>query len=138
MVSWTQAGVVNQDITLEIGKLYAAYTILLFYQGEYLLCGDALIRLANKYRWLEDQSVCVIAISSDTIDQEFEKKLAYHQWPDNYCDFTGMNGKHFNNYGVLGVQTLFLLDHHGKVLKKAAIVDELLEIIDKKKPFDLS
>ncbi len=127
----TQTGVLNQDITIETGNLDAAYTILLFYQGECPLCEDALIDLANKYKQLKEQNVRVIAISADTTEQGFEKKLAYHQWPDNFCDFSGMNGQNFSNYAVLGVPTLFLLDQEGTVLKKTAMVDELIEIIDK-------
>jgi hypothetical protein len=72
----------------------------------------------------------VIAISANKTEQGFQKKLAYHQWPDNFCDFTGMDGENFTNYGVLGVPTLFLLDHEGVVLKKTAMVDELIKIID--------
>jgi hypothetical protein len=75
----------------------------------------------------------VIAISADKTEQGFQKKLAYHQWPDNYCDFTGMGGENFSNYGVLGVPTLFLLDQGGTVLKKTAILDELIRVIYKYK-----
>jgi peroxiredoxin len=124
--------VVNQDISIETGSLDAAYTIFLFYQGECPLCEDALIDLANKHKRLEEQNVRVIAISADKTEQGFQKKLAYHQWPDNYCDFSGMSGENFSNYAVLGVPTLFLLDQKGTVLKKTAMVDEVIEIIDKK------
>jgi hypothetical protein len=72
----------------------------------------------------------VIAISADKTEQGFEKKLAYHQWPDNYCDFSGMKGENFTNYGVLGVPTLFLLDRAGVVVGKTAMVDELMEIVE--------
>jgi len=130
----TQIGTSAQDITIEIENLDAAYTILLFYQGECPLCEDALIDLANKYARLEKQNVRVVAISADTTDKGFEKKLAYHQWPDNFCDFTGMSGENFTNYGVLGVPTLFLLDQVGVVVKKTAMVDEVISIIDKKNP----
>jgi hypothetical protein len=50
----------------------------------------------------------------------------------NYCDFTGMSGENFTNYGVLGVPTLFLLDQEGVVLKKTAMVDEVIKMIEKK------
>jgi thiol-disulfide isomerase/thioredoxin len=103
----TQSGTSSEDITIETANLDAAYTILLFYQGECPLCEDALIDLANKYQQLKNQNVRVIAISADTTDQGFEKKLAYHQWPDNYCDYSGMSGEDFFDYGVLGVPTLF-------------------------------
>ncbi|MDZ7664863.1 MAG: thioredoxin family protein [Desulfotignum sp.] len=126
----TQTGVVNQNIIIETGNLDADHTILLFYQGECPLCEDALIDLANKYQQLEEQNVRVIAISADKTEQGFQKKLAYHQWPDNYCDYTGMAGENFTNYGVLGVPTLFLLDQKGMVLKKTAMVDDLIEIIE--------
>jgi alkyl hydroperoxide reductase subunit AhpC len=134
----TQTGTSDQEIVIETGKLDAAYTILLFYQGECPLCEDALIDLANKYAWLEEQNVRVIAISADKTERGFQKKLAYHQWPDNYCDFRGMNGENFSNYAVLGVPTLFLLDQEGVVLKKTAMVDELIEIIGKKNSVDQS
>jgi len=126
----TQTGVVNQNIFIETDNPDADHTILLFYQGECPLCEDALIDLANKYQQLEEQNVRVIAISADKTEQGFKKKLAYHQWPDNYCDFSGMAGENFTNYGVLGVPTLFLLDQKGVVLKKTAMVDELITIID--------
>ena len=72
----------------------------------------------------------------DKTEQGFQKKLAYHQWPDNYCDFSGMSGQNFSNYGVLGVPTLFLLDQEGTVLKKTAMVDELITFINKVNPVD--
>ena len=128
----TQTGRSAKDITLETDKLNANYTILLFYQGECPLCEDALIDLANKYKWLTEHKVRVIAISGDTTEQGFEKKLAYHQWPDNYCDLTGINGVNFQNYGVLGVPTLFLLDKDGMVLEKTATVADLLKAIKTK------
>jgi len=126
----TQAGAVNQDIILETEKLDADFTVLLFYKGDCPLCEDALIDLANKYQRLKEQKVRVIAVSGDKTEQGFEKKLTYHQWPDNYCDFTGMAGVNFKNYAVLGVPTLYLLDREGIVVKKSAMVDELVQIID--------
>ncbi len=122
----TQTGTSDQDIAIETGKLDAAYTILLFYKAQCPACEDALIDLANKYKGLAEQNVRVIAISADMTEQGFQKKLAYHQWPDNFCDFSGMAGENFTNYGVLGVPTLFLLDQEGVVLKKTAMVDDLL------------
>jgi peroxiredoxin len=124
----TQNGTSSDDIIIQTGNLDAAYTILLFYQGECSLCEDALIDLANKYKRLTELNVRVIAISSDTTDQEFEKKLAYHLWPDNYCDYTGMAGENFTQYGVMGVPTLYLLNQEGVVLKKAPKVDEVTNI----------
>ncbi len=126
----TKTGWVHQDILLETDQLDADYTLLLFYQGECPLCEDALIDLANKYQWLRDRNVRVIAISGDTTEQGFEKKLPYHQWPDNYCDLTGLVGVNFKNYTVLGVPTLYLLDQEGIVLKKTAMVKELLESVE--------
>ncbi|MEA1967306.1 MAG: thioredoxin family protein, partial [Thermodesulfobacteriota bacterium] len=132
----TQTGTTHEKVVIETGNLDADYTILLFYQGECSLCEDALIELANKYSRLEEQNVRVIAISADKTEQGFREKLAYHQWPDNYCDFSGISGENFNNYGVLGVPTLFLLDRDGVVIKKTAIVDELMNIIHKKNSVD--
>jgi hypothetical protein len=45
-----------------------------------------------------------------------------------------MAGQNFSNYGVLGVPTLFVLDQNGKVLKKTAMVDELILTISREDP----
>jgi peroxiredoxin len=124
-----QADMAKEDIELETDQLDADYTVLLFYKGDCPLCEDALIDLANKYQKLKDQNVRVIAVSGDENKKAFEKKLAYHQWPDNYCDFSGMSGVNFKNYAVLGVPTLYLLDKDGVVVKKSAMVDEVLEAV---------
>jgi len=126
----TKNGLVHQDILLETDQLDADYTLLLFYQGECPLCEDALIDLANKYKWLTEHNARVIAVSGDTTEQGFEKKLAYHQWPDNYCDLTGMGGMNFKNYGVLGVPTLFLLNREGIILEKTAMVNDVLKTLE--------
>jgi peroxiredoxin len=91
---------------------------------------DALIDLANKHARLKEQNVRVIAVSGDKTEQAFKKKLAYHQWPDNYCDFTGMAGVNFKNYAVLGVPTLYLLHREGIVVEKSAMVDEVLDAVE--------
>lgn len=126
----TQTGRSAQDIILETGKLFADYTVLLFYQGECPLCEDALIDLANKYKRLAEQKVRVIAVSGDTTEPGFEKKLKYHQWPDNYCDFTGIGGVNFKNYGVLAVPTLFLLNREGIILQKTAMLNNVLKTLE--------
>jgi hypothetical protein len=41
-----------------------------------------------------------------------------------------MAGENFTGYGVLGVPTLFLLDREGVVLKKTAMVDEVITMIE--------
>ena len=127
----TQTKLISQDIIIKTDQLDADNTILLFYQGDCRLCEDALIDLSNKCKWLATNNVRVIAISGDTSKQGFEKKLAYHQWPDNYCDLAGIDGVNFENYGVLGVPTLFLLDRDGIILKKSAMADEIIDQVKK-------
>ncbi len=99
----TKTGLVHQDIFLETDQLNADYTLLPILPGSVApFCEDALIDLANKYKWLTEHNTRVIAISGDTTEQGFEKKLAYHQWPDNYCDLTGMDGSEFQELCCTG------------------------------------
>jgi hypothetical protein len=49
-----------------------------------------------------------------------------------------MAGKNFSNYTVLGVPTFFLLGQKGMVLKKTAMVNDRIMIIDKENPVDPS
>jgi hypothetical protein len=132
----TGAGTSDRDIAIDTGRLGAAYTILLFYQGSCPRCEDALIDLSNQYEWLKARDVRVIAVSADTENEGYEKRLAYHQWPENYCDFTGTEGKNFTRYGVLGVPTLFLLDREGLVVKKTAGANEMVRIISGERRVD--
>ncbi len=129
----TQTGKSTTDIVLKSENLNAAYTIMLFYKGSCQLCEDALITLANRYKWLKEHNVRVIAVSGDETQQDFEKRLIYHQWPDNYCDFTGMDGVNFINYAVMGTPTLYLLDKKGIILKKSATANEIIDQIKKTK-----
>ncbi len=122
-----QTGKSGTDIALKTDDLNAAYTILLFYKGSCQLCEDALITLANSYKWLKEQNVKVIAVSGDDSKQGFEKKRIYHQWPDNYCDLTGTDGVNFTNFAVMGIPTLYLLDKNGIILKKSAMADEIID-----------
>jgi len=127
----TQTGKNDKDIILKPENLNAAYTILLFYTGSCSLCEDALIILANRYKWLKKHNVRVIAISGDDSEQKKKKKRVYHQWPDNYCDLTGMDGTNFRNYAVMGIPTLYLLDKKGIVLEKSAMADEIIDLVKK-------
>jgi peroxiredoxin len=129
----TQTGKSDTDIVLETGNLNADYTILLFYKGSCALCEDALIVLANRYNWLKSHNVRVIAVSGDNSEQGFEKKRKYHQWPDNYCDFAGMDGTNFRNYAVMGIPTLYLLDKTGVVIKKSAMADEIIDRVKRER-----
>jgi peroxiredoxin len=122
----TSTGVVNGGITIATDNLGAEHALLLFYQGDCQPCEDALIVLSNGYNLLKDKDVRVIAVSADESPQSFEKKIPYHQGPDNYCDFTGMTGVNFKNYAVLGTPTLFLLDREGIVVEKTAVAEDLL------------
>jgi peroxiredoxin len=126
----TKTGILDQDVVLETDRLEADYTVLLFFNGDCPLCEDALIDLANRYQDLKQNNVRVIAVSTDENVRGFTHKKQYHQWPDLYCDLTGMAGVNVKNYAVLGIPTLFLLDANGIVLKKSARVDEVVDGID--------
>jgi hypothetical protein len=52
--------------------------------------------MSKKGEWrVSAHNIRVIAISGDRTEQGFKQKLAYHQWQDNYCDFTGMSRENF-------------------------------------------
>lgn len=97
----TQKGKIDTDIVLKTAILNSDYTIILFYSGSCQLCEDALITLANRYKWLNKRNIRVIAVSGDETEEGFKKKQAYHQWQDNYCDFRGIEGVNFSNYAVM-------------------------------------
>ncbi len=126
----TPAGVTNQDIILTTDDLGANYTLLLFYRSDCHPCEDALIALSNRYSWLKAHNVRVIAISADETEELFKAKLVYHQWPDTYCDLTGLDGPNFRNYAVLGTPALYLLNRKGVIDRKSGYIEELLQAME--------
>lgn len=102
-------------------------TLLIFYESGCGPCENLLQQLPGNYENLKKKGVRIIAISADTDEQVFKSKANSFPWKDTFCDYEGKSGINFQNYGVVGTPTIFLIDKSGKVEAKMAGLDEVLD-----------
>lgn len=102
-------------------------TLVIFYESGCGPCENLLQQLPGNYEDLKKKGVRIIAISADTDQQVFKSKAQEFPWKDTYCDYEGKAGINFQNYGVVGTPTIFLIDKSGKIEAKMAGLDEVLD-----------
>lgn len=102
-------------------------TLLIFYESGCGPCENLLEQLPGNYENIKKKGVRIIAISADTDEKIFKARAGGFPWKDTYCDYQGRSGANFQNYGVLGTPTIFLIDKSGKVEAKMAGLDEVLD-----------
>jgi thiol-disulfide isomerase/thioredoxin len=122
----TPNGYQHEKSTLKTDSLGTHYTLLLFYQSACGPCEDALIELINNYEQLKEKGVRIIAFSADEDEQLFQTKLSWQPWPDVFCDYKGMKGDNFKNFGILGTPTLIIMDQKGMIKSRVAKARDVL------------
>jgi thioredoxin-related protein len=111
---------------LKTDHLESQYSLLVFFESGCGFCEDALAALKKNYKKVVAKNLKIITISADTEEAVYQKTIAELPWTDNYCDFKGISGINFKNYGVLGTPTMFLLDNKGIIIQKIATIDQLI------------
>lgn len=111
------------------GKGYLR-TLLVFYDSGCGACERELKELSGSFKELESKKVRVITISSDKEEAVFKNKSGDFPWKQAYCDYEGMKGVNFRNYGVAGTPTMFLIDDKGKVMLRSATFKEVADALD--------
>jgi len=119
----------NRPASLDPATLSTGYSLLVFHQSDCDYCEKALTLLAKRYKELVAKGVRVLSFSADTKPGLFSLSAESFPWSDKYCDLQGLAGVNFKNYGVIGTPSMFLLDAQGKVLERAATVNDLLGYI---------
>jgi hypothetical protein len=99
-------------------------TMLVFYEAGCMGCEMLLKDLLPKYDSLKADGVRVIAVSADLDEASFKGRSKAFPWKDNYCDYAGMNGVNFKNYGVAGTPTVFWIAPDGRIEKREAGIRE--------------
>jgi len=75
----------------------------------------------------------IVSISADADKAIFEKTASSFLWADKLCDLKGMGGQNFQNYGVMGTPTIYLIDKKGIIRAKGAKLEEVLKVFENKK-----
>ncbi|WP_407481975.1 thioredoxin family protein [Elizabethkingia meningoseptica] len=120
----TGAGEVSKASRLKMDKQTSPMfdsSLIVFYQSDCKNCTDFLQQLSEHYADIREKGIRVIAISADRDSEVFKSKAQSFPWKDNtYCNYKGVEGDNFQNYGVSGAPTLVWVDNNGKILSRGS------------------
>lgn len=104
------------------------YSLLFFYESGCGPCQQTIEDLNANYTDLVADGISITAYAADTNQEDFNFTKETLAWKDNtFCDFKGMKGVNFTNYGVLGTPTMFIINKQGVIVKKIGNVKALLD-----------
>ena len=105
-----------------------SHSLLLFYESGCGPCKQTIEDLNTNYLNLVANGISIYAFAADTDIDDFNSTKETLAWKDTtFCNFKGMQGVNFKNYGVLGTPTMYVIDKEGIIVKKVGNVKELLE-----------
>ena len=100
-------------------------TLLVFHESGCGSCVTELEHLIEDYPQLQKKGYEVVSISADTDLVNFQSFAESFPWQAKYCNGEGMAGKDFQNYGVIGTPTMYIIDEKGDIQKRAARLIDL-------------
>lgn len=118
-----------KGLDVKIEKANKKYTLLVFHQPGCDNCHIQLNQLIARYKFFENNDVRVISISGALDKQAFEAESKIFLWKDKLCDLKGFAGVNYQNYGISGTPTLFLIDSENIILKRFALVSDVEKYI---------
>lgn len=90
-------------------------TILVFYESGCGSCEDEMQSLKANYPVIKDKGYEVVSISADVDENIFKNTSHSFPWGNKLCDLKGFTGDDFQNYGIMGTPTFFVIDKNGEV-----------------------
>ena len=101
--------------------------IIIFFDSDCDHCRDEITWLAEHYSELTAKGYRIISIAADIQQNNYQNFVATLPWDkaDRLCDFKGMSGENFKNYGIVGTPTIFVVDKNGTIVGKYAQMKEL-------------
>ena len=101
--------------------------LIIFFDSDCDHCRDEVSKITKNYDKLTQRGISVISVAADVDKTIYEKYSAKFLWKEKVCDFKGLSGENFNNYGIVGTPVLFLTDNEGKIIKTASGFEEIFK-----------
>ena len=101
-------------------------TILIFHESGCGSCDNEISQLIDNYPVLQSKGYEVISIAADNDPTIYQATAEALPWQAKYCDGEGMGGKDFQNYGVIGTPTMYVIDKKGIIQGRAARLIDLV------------
>ena len=101
--------------------------ILIFFESDCDHCQHELDWLIEHYKEITAKGYRIVSIAADRQQNNYQNISSAFPWnkEDRLCDFKGMGGKNFSNYGIIGTPTIFVIDKNGLILGKYAKMEEI-------------
>ncbi len=104
--------------------------LLVFYENGCGHCDQIIAELKRDYELYKYRGIRIVTIAADTDEMVYNFHAGKYPWPDKLCDFKGLEGENFKNYGVTGTPAIYLIDENGNIegqfanLEKTGILNE--------------
>ena len=100
--------------------------ILIFFESDCDHCVHELDWLIENYKEITAKGYRIISIAADMQRNNYQNLSSVFPWDkaDRICDFKGMEGQNFKNYGIIGTPTIFIVDKKGMIIGKYAKMEE--------------
>lgn len=95
-------------------------SLIIFYESGCGNCDTEMAILKRDYKKLQEKGIRVISVSADEDPLIFYSYTKELPWSDKPCDFRGLDGKAFQDYGVISTPTIFRTDSQGKIIGRYA------------------
>jgi len=114
----------NKAPALSQGKLPKSNTLLVFHESGCSSCVVQIQRIKENYALLKEKGYEVVSVSADIDLPIFEHTSENYPWKTKYCDGEGFAGKDFQNYGIIGTPTIFILNKKGIIQGRYARLED--------------
>ena len=101
--------------------------LIIFIDSDCDHCRDEVAKIIKNYDKIKQRGIRIISIAADRDKAKYEKYSAKFLWKDKLCDFRGLDGENFNNYGVIGTPVLFLTDKNGKIIDSFIYFEDIFK-----------
>jgi len=118
--------------TVRLSGLKNDYTAVIFWASYCEHCQKLIPKLAEWYTEEKDIDLGVLAISIDTVKNDWTRYLDEHPLPwTNAIEQLGWNGKAASDYNVYATPTIFILDRERRIIAKPYTYREFLREVGK-------
>jgi len=99
--------------------------ILIFYESGCISCQMELENFIINYPSFQNLGYEIISIAADVDKEQYHRLADRFPWKEKYCDYQGMDGPDFQNYGIIATPTIFVIDQEGIIEGRYARLQDL-------------
>lgn len=100
---------------LSQGKLPKQNHLLVFYETGCGNCEKEMQQLKENYPLLKEKGYEIVSVSADVSEQTHQETASSFPWKNKFCDLKGFSSPDFDNYGVIGTPTIYVIDKNGVI-----------------------